>query len=263
MKPDSSKGSPRYTQPPLLTTGQTFLWFAGGIVAMFLMVSVIFAAKLGVEGRLPGLGSSVAPPSVEAPSAGTAPAAATPAVNTPVSPPVSSTASAAEQGVSPTLIRPDANATFVPGTENVLPAEVAHLAKDAPATSPAPATAAPGEASSSAMATEEIQRSLSAWAAAWERKDADGYLKHYAPDFQPGAGLSHAAWLKQRRERLGRAGDISVKLSEFEINSDGPTATAHLMQTYTAQGRTLREAKTLALALHDGQWLIQEERLGR
>lgn len=315
MTQHNSNGSHRYVPPTLLTPGQTFLWFMGGIVGMFLVVSLIFAIKLGAEGRLPSLSKSaragtVAPPAAQ--KASTTPA--------PVSPPVTAAAPAAspaEQPVSPTLIRPDSNRTFESGTENLLPQEVAHLAQDTPAGTrtapatpqpapPAPPTAAtppistppvtappvaappvaapplappttqapamlPRAAASystpapspSARPAEDIRRTVNEWAAAWQSKDVDAYLKRYAGDFAPAAGLTHAAWLQQRRDRLGRPGEITVQLSELDIKADGNRATARFTQAYSAQGKTLRETKTLALTLRDGQWLIQQERIGQ
>lgn len=303
MKQHNSNGSHRYIPPALLTPGQTFLWFMGGIVGMFLVVSLIFAVKLGSEGRLPSLSKSakagtVAPPATE--KASTTPA--------PVSPPITAappTTTPAEQPVSPTLIRPDSNRTFESGTENLLPQEVAHLAQDAPAGAraapsaptpvatppvspppvPSPPVATPPVAPASAQApallpraatsytaptpspsaipAEDIRRTVNEWAAAWQSKNVDAYLRHYAGDFIPAAGLPHAAWLQQRRDRLGRPDEITVQLSDLNIKADGNRATARFTQTYSAQGKTLRETKTLALALRDGQWLIHQERIGQ
>lgn len=292
MKQHNSNGSHRYVPPSLLTPGQTFLWFMGGIVGMFLVVSLIFAIKLGSEGRLPSLSKSakaatVAPPAMQK-------ASPTPA---PVSPPVTAaapTTAPAEQPVSPSLIRPDSNRSFESGTENLLPQEVAHLAQDAPASTStavvtppvsAPPATPPALASASAPApallpraaagytaatpgpsadpAEDIRRTVNEWAAAWQSKNVDAYLKHYASDFTPAAGLPHAAWLQQRRDRLGRPGEITVQLSDLDIRADGGRATARFTQAYSAQGKTLRETKTLALTLHDGQWLIGHERIGQ
>lgn len=306
MKQHTSNGSRRYVSPALLTPGQTFLWFMGGIIAMFLVVSIAFAIKLGAEGRLQSLGKSsradtVAPPAAQK----------TPANAPPVAPPVASAPPApAEQRVAPSLIRPDGNATFEPGTENVLPQEVAHLARDTPApgtppnqtasppitASPTPAVApAPIAAAPAAVVTppatatpavqapailprsaaaytappaaqgpaEDIGRTVNEWASAWQSKDVDSYLKHYADDFRPAGGLTHSAWLQQRRQRLGRAGEISVQLSELDIKADADNATARFTQSYSAQGKTLRETKTLDLALRNGHWLIRQERIGQ
>lgn len=308
MKQHTSSGSRHYVSPALLTPGQTFLWFMGGIIAMFVVVSLAFAIKLGAEGRLPSLGKSkadtVAPPAARK-TAANAP---------PVAPPVASASPAsAEQHVSPNLIRPDGNSTFEPGTENVLPQEVAHLARDSPApgtppnraasppitasptpaVAPAPVVVTPAAAAPAAVVAapaaatpavqapailprsaagytatpqgpaEDIGRAVNEWASAWQSKDVDSYLKHYADDFKPAGGLTRSVWLQQRRQRLGRPGEISVELSDLDIKADAGNATARFTQSYSTQGKTLRETKTLDLALRNGHWLIREERIGQ
>lgn len=237
----------------------------GGIIAMFLLVSIIFAVKLGAEGRLSFLGKSAKAETVAPPVAPKPPASSTPSVSPPVT---ASLPPPAGQPVSPNLIRADANATFVPGTENLLPPEVAHLSKDtAPGAAerpPAPPTASANAAPAPApTAIEDIRQTVNHWASAWQGKDVDAYLKHYTDDFVPANGLTHSAWLQQRRERLGRPGDINVQLSNLDIKADGSSATARFTQSYSAQGKTLKETKTLALALHDGHWLIRQERIGQ
>ena len=273
---------------------------------MFLVVSVVFAVKLGAEGRLPFLGKSARAETIAPPSVQKASSAA------PASPPISSSSTPpqTEQAVAPSLIRPGSNATFVPGTENILPPEVAHLASDTsskavssppastaiPEPGASPRTAAPTPAIPVATTTasasaqtpgttpqlpavlprpaatdatpprapsEDIQQRIGEWASAWQRKDADAYLKHYADDFTPVAGITHADWLQQRRERLGRPGEISVQLSNMNITTDGRVATARFTQSYSTQGKTLKETKTLALVLRDGHWLIRQERIGQ
>lgn len=278
MTRHTTQRSQRYIPPALLTPGQTLLWFLGGILAMFLVVSVVFAIKLGTEGRLPFFGKSARADTIAPPPAPRAQPTATA-----VAPPVAAaTLAPAEQTVAPTLIRPDANTTFVPGTENLLPPEVAHLAKDAspqrtpervaPPNSPGSATAAPtspppvaaAPVSTSAPAgNEPIRQALSGWVSAWQSKDIDAYLKHYADDFTPSGGMTRSAWLQQRRERLGRPGEITIQLSDLDINANSDVATARFLQSYTARGTTLKEAKTLVLTLRDGHWLIRQERIGQ
>ncbi len=128
MTSHSSHASRHHAPTGLLTPGQTLLCFLGGIIAMFMVVSVVFAMKLSAEGRLPSLSKLAKAETVAPPPALKKPAPS----NSAVSPPITASApSRGEQTVEPSLIRPDGNATFVPGTENLLPAEVAHLAKDA------------------------------------------------------------------------------------------------------------------------------------
>jgi hypothetical protein len=160
MTQHTTQRSQRYIPPTLLTPGQTLLWFLGGILAMFFAVSVVFAVKLGAEGRLPFFGTSakantIAPP--QAPRAQPTTAA--------VAPPVAAaTLAPVEQTVAPTLIRPDANSTFVPGTENLLAPEVAHLARDAsPQRGPervSPPLTSPGSAAAGASPPRPLQPPL-------------------------------------------------------------------------------------------------------
>ena len=279
MTQHTTQRSQRYIPPTLLTPGQTLLWFLGGILAMFFAVSVVFAVKLGAEGRLPFFGKSakantIAPP--QAPRAQPTTAA--------VAPPVAAaTLAPVEQTVAPTLIRPDANSTFVPGTENLLAPEVAHLARDAspqrgpervspPLTSPGsaaagasppPPVAAPPAPPSAQTGNEPIRKAISGWVSAWQTKDVDAYLKHYADNFTPSGGMSRSAWLQQRQERLGRPGEITIQLSDLEIKTNSDGATARFLQTYSARGTTLKETKTLVLTLQDGNWLILQERIGQ
>lgn len=49
----------------------------------------------------------------------------------------------------------------------------------------------------------------------------------------------------------------------MNITTDGRVATARFTQSYSTQGKTLRETKTLALVLRDGHWLIRQERIGQ
>lgn len=287
MTSHSSHASRHHAPTGLLTPGQTLLCFLGGIIAMFMVVSVVFAMKLSAEGRLPSLSKLAKAETVAPPPALKKPAPS----NSAVSPPITaSVPSRGEQTVEPSLIRPDGNATFVPGTENLLPAEVAHLAKDAspansvegrPPTPTATVTVTPAHvestppagvlpraaaayaATSSRTPPDDIRKFISEWASAWQRKDADAYLKHYADDFSPAGGITHSAWLRQRKERLGRPGEISIQISDLDIDSKGSDVTARFTQSYSAQGKTLRETKTLLLALRDGRWLIRQERIGQ
>jgi len=283
MTSHTKHGSNRYSPPALLTPGQTLLWFLGGILAMFLVVSLVFAVKLGAEGRLPFLGKSARAEAIAPPAVQKASSAA------PESPPISSNSAPAqsEQTVAPSLIRPGSNATFVPGTENILPPEVAHLSSDTsskaaggppasaatPEPGPSSTTAAPtpaipvaataANATPPRTPTEDIQQRITEWASAWQKKDADAYLKYYADDFTPAGGISHTDWLQQRRERLGRPDEITIQLSNMNITTDGRVATARFTQSYSTRGKTLKETKTLALVLRDEHWLIRQERIGQ
>lgn len=255
----------RYQPATSMTTGQTLLWFLGGIAAMFLIVSIAFAIKLAADGRLSFFGKGRTGSAAPQASVSPAPGKRSPA-NEPVTPPVSAS-----------TVTPGATSGFVSGSENILPPEAAHLAKAAaeptvpvaPVKAAEPAKAAPQAASPPTPATppatsstETIPNTLNAWAADWGRKDIDAYLKHYASDFQPAKGIDRPTWVAQRKLRLARPEAISVTISGLDIKTTGDKASVRFTQTYRAGEQNLRETKTLELALRDGHWLIQQERIG-
>lgn len=268
-----------------ISTGQTLLWFMGGLALMFAIVSIAFAIKLSTEGRLPFLSRKPANSVSDLPSRQVRNAA-----GLPVNPQVSAN-----------TINPGGSQGFSAGAENILPPEAAHLNKavptppapQAPAAAPAPssapaepvktaaapqapaspapvaATPAPVAASPAAPVTENrvaekdtITPMLQAWSAAWEHKDVDGYLAYYAADFKPAKGLSLNAWKEQRRQRLSSPGEISVKLADIQMNNKGDSATIRFTQAYRSDKLSATEIKTLELVRRDGHWLIQQERVG-
>lgn len=232
--------TPSYHPPPVLDRRQTILWFLGGLGLMFLVVSLIFIVKLGTEGRIPFLNrNKPLLPSLAPAATGNSASAEM------VKPPVSADSTAA-QGA----------ATFASGTESLLPPESAGLNKspsETPASAPSPAQK---------TVPETVADLVSSWASAWERKDVDAYLAYYTGDFKPGKGVSHETWLQQRRERLSRPGEISISVTDMNIESKDDKATARFVQTYKTGDSLLRETKTLVFAARDGAWRIIEERVG-
>lgn len=98
------------------------------------------------------------------------------------------------------------------------------------------------------------------WAAAWQARDVDKYLAAYAPSFKPEKG-SHAAWEKQRKERVGKAKSIELKLADVQVKSTGANkATATFTQSYKSDTYSDKSKKELNLELIKGKWLITRER---
>lgn len=83
MKTASSQQA--YRPYPSFSTAQTLLWFIGGVLLMFVLVSAAFAIKLGVEGRLPFVRRTVDAPRADAATPASAPV--TPAPVTPAAAP--------------------------------------------------------------------------------------------------------------------------------------------------------------------------------
>ena len=132
-----------------------------------------------------------------------------------------------------------------------------------PAASVAAIAAPPPPAPAPAAADVDLQGATSAvtsWAQAWAAKDVDGYLSYYAADFQPEGGTSRAAWEAQRRERVGKAGKISVKVvSPMASRVDAHHARVSFVQDYASDTVNDKVKKTLELSNTSGSWKIVRE----
>lgn len=107
----------------------------------------------------------------------------------------------------------------------------------------------------------EVLAAVNAWAQAWSKKDADGYLSYYAKDFKMPGKESRADWEKTRRARIGSAKSIKVAIGSPKVTMNGTNeATVVFQQNY--QSDTFKSAgrKTLVMSKADGRWLIREEK---
>ncbi|MBI3286005.1 MAG: tetratricopeptide repeat protein [Burkholderiales bacterium] len=109
---------------------------------------------------------------------------------------------------------------------------------------------------------DDILKSVENWAKAWSGKDTNGYLAHYAKDFQTPKGESRKAWAEERRNRIEGKGRISVKVETPKVNIDGNTAVVKFRQIYTSDQLTANSRKTLQMIKQDGKWQIKQERAG-
>jgi len=258
--------SQNYHPNSALTAGQTLMWIAGGVMLMFVVISILFVAKLGLEGRLPFFQKRPTYVSPGAPENTAQKVAAPPPVTPPA--PASSTEVPAVE-VNGDNLRPEAKANFVAGTESVLPADLAQLSKEdqnkhtTVPSNPAPEAHAPNAAERAGGTAEDVARSIEAWVNDWVSKDVSAYLSHYAPEFRPANQLGYSSWVQQRKERLGRPGEISIKISSPDIKVNGERATARFVQNYAGGGQRLSEIKTLELVRGEQRWLIVAERIGQ
>jgi tetratricopeptide (TPR) repeat protein len=126
----------------------------------------------------------------------------------------------------------------------------------APVPLPPPAAAVD---SSDAVAAAAIA-SVNAWAKAWGSKDIAGYLNAYGPEFTPEGGLSRAAWEQQRRERINRAGRISVRVANPSVTklSEGRVR-VKFTQDYRADNFSDQVSKVLELKDSGGGFKISRE----
>lgn len=122
----------------------------------------------------------------------------------------------------------------------------------------APVAAAP--AVNESAQNEGAVRAVMNWAQAWSSQDVEAYLAAYAPDFEPGGGMSRSAWADLRRQRVAAPSSISVNVTDPEAISTGPqTVRVNFTQEYSSATYSDRVAKVLEMRQVGGQWLITRE----
>lgn len=109
---------------------------------------------------------------------------------------------------------------------------------------------------------DEVKQVVLDWAGAWSAKKIDQYIDAYSPRFQPVTKnlKSREAWEKNRREVIGKAGDIHIHVSDLQITMlTDQRAQATFQQNYTAKNYRDRVKKTLSLEREGEGWKIVRE----
>lgn len=166
----------------------------------------------------------------------------------------------------PTAARP-ASKSVAAATAAAQPAakseHVAVATKPAPATVASVATATTDTAANAD--TGEIGKTVTAWAAAWARKDVKAYLAFYASNFDTPNGESRANWEGERDKRIaGKPGNIEVSVENLKVVMNGADrATVKFHQNYKAASLKSSGPKTLTMVKQDGKWMIKQEQAGK
>lgn len=127
----------------------------------------------------------------------------------------------------------------------------------------APSKPAPAPADNRDAEKQKVAAAVTAWADAWSRKNANGYLAAYERDFRVPGGQKYADWAKERRERITAPKSIEVKLSDIKVDMTGDTAAkVRFRQSYRSDRLSSTTSKTLLMQKSGGRWLIHEERTG-
>lgn len=134
-----------------------------------------------------------------------------------------------------------------------------------PATTAAPVATKPAAvekpAKVAANNSDEVMKSVHAWAAAWSAQNSKKYLSFYAPDFKTPKGVKRAAWEASRKERISSPKSIEVEIGNASVKfSDASHATVKFRQSYQASHLKISGNKTLIMVKSGGNWLIQDER---
>jgi ketosteroid isomerase-like protein len=124
--------------------------------------------------------------------------------------------------------------------------------------------AAPGVDWLTARAEAEIRAEVDRWAAAWSRRDVDGYLSAYSEEeYRPASG-DFQAWAQTRQARLDQARDLRLHLSGVEVAADGTDrAKVVFVQSYAARGYQDRVLKSLEMKHLGDRWKIVDEQIVR
>lgn len=128
-----------------------------------------------------------------------------------------------------------------------------------PAASPVPAK----KSAKPARNPDEVLKTLNQWAKAWAGNDVNGYLGHYAADFQTPKGIARSDWEAQRKARIAKPRKIQVNIESPKVvfNSDG-RVTVTFRQYYQSGSLKVDSTKTLVMVKAGDKWLIQQERVG-
>ncbi len=120
--------------------------------------------------------------------------------------------------------------------------------------------AAPGVqagAAGTSAAQAAVGQALQGWARAWAAKDLNAYFAAYAPDYAP--GMTHAAWMADRRARIVDKASIQVGISALAVRVAGDHADARFVEHYQAGTIDFTGVKHVQLQRIGGRWLIVRE----
>jgi ketosteroid isomerase-like protein len=139
----------------------------------------------------------------------------------------------------------------------------AMVAAAATPSAPAAKPAAPKPAATPAAEPQDVLEAVTAWAAAWSRKDADAYFASYAKDFRTPKGEARGDWEKQRRERVTSPKSIAVKIDFARVVDKGDgRVSVTFRQDYRSDLFSGVAMKTLVMRKSkDGHWRILQEQV--
>jgi tetratricopeptide (TPR) repeat protein len=133
--------------------------------------------------------------------------------------------------------------------------ETAAKGKIAPPKEPAKAAAA--------QDSDAVLKAVNGWAKAWSDNDVNGYLAHYASDFQPPKGVSRSDWEAQRKARIAKPRKIEVEIVSPKVSfNEKGQITVTFRQHYRSDALKVTSAKSLVMVKAGDKWLIQQERAG-
>ena len=153
------------------------------------------------------------------------------------------------------------------GTASSPDATVPATASSVVAAKPVIATAEPSKSANHEIAqnaSEDVLKTVHAWAKAWSSKNAKLYLAFYANDFKTPDGEDRSTWEQQRQARIAAPKSIQVGVSNAKVTlTDENHASVNFRQTYQASHLHTSSNKILLLVKSNDKWLIAEEHAGK
>ena len=122
--------------------------------------------------------------------------------------------------------------------------------------------AAPGRPAATAEASPRagLEAALRQWLAAWQEKRSDAYLAFYAADFRVPGGRPLADWAAERRQRIGRAARIAIRMEGLRVAlPDDDQAEVDYLEDLRADGFHRRVPKHMLWRRSESGWRIVAE----
>jgi multidrug efflux pump subunit AcrA (membrane-fusion protein) len=108
---------------------------------------------------------------------------------------------------------------------------------------------------------DAVKARITAWAQAWQTKDAAAYLASYSEQFVPEQKISRETWIAQRKKRLATKDQLQLALSQINVQIKGDKVSAEFVQHYSANGKKEDVNKRLIFVREGKDWLITHEQV--
>jgi tetratricopeptide (TPR) repeat protein len=229
------------------------------------MIKDLFTGKPGAIRTASAATAAPAPSASATPSAARSIAATTPSP-TPPSPTRSTAPGAPSAATSAAPATPLASVHAAPGkaSQKLAEKKTEKAEKSAPGKIAAVEAHSPEKKSGVPDESDDIIKTVNAWAKAWSDKNVTAYFAFYASDFQTPRGAKRTIWEKTRRDRIIKPKSIKVEISHPKVTLINPArARVSFRQLYHSDAFKHDSSKTLEMVKTDGKWQIRQERSGK
>jgi tetratricopeptide (TPR) repeat protein len=226
------------------------------------MIKDLFIGKPGAIRTASAATAAPAPPASSAvrSAAATTPSPTPPSPTRAIAPAAPSAATSAAPATPLASAHPASGKT----SQKLAEKKTEKAEKSAPGKIAAVETHSPEKKSSVADESDDIIKTVNAWAKAWSDKNVTAYFAFYASDFQTPRGAKRTTWERTRRDRIIKPKSIKVEISHPKVTLINPArARVSFRQLYHSDAFKHDSSKTLEMAKIDGKWQIRQERSGR